>query len=158
VRVQSTSEAETEQLGRRLGRLLVPGDLVALSGSLGAGKTVLARGIAQGAGGQGAVTSPTFTFIHLIRGSVPIYHVDLYRIDDPAELADLGLDEVLAAPAIVLIEWAEKVGRRYLPHEHLWISLCFTNGDERRELEFRPTGDRYERLLAAYAAELRQGA
>ncbi len=153
--VPSPSEAATEGLGRRLGRLLAPGDLVALSGNLGTGKTVLTRGIAEGAGARSPATSPTFTFIRILRGAVLIYHVDLYRIDDPKQLADLGLDEVLVQPAIVVIEWAEKA-LRYLPQEHLWISLRFVNGDEARELELRATGARYEQLLASFSAQLRE--
>ncbi len=153
--VPSPSEAATEGLGRRLGRLLAPGDLVALSGNLGTGKTVLTRGIAEGAGAHSAVTSPTFTFIRILRGAVLIYHVDLYRIDDPKQLSDLGLDEVLAQPAIVIIEWAEKA-LRYLPQEHLWVSLRFVNGDDARELELRATGARYEKLLASFSEQLRE--
>lgn len=153
--VPSSSAAATEDLGRRLGRLLAAGDLVALSGDLGAGKTVLTRGLAAGAGAHGYVASPTFTFVRVYRGEVPIYHVDLYRIDDPRQLADLGLEEVLTQHAIVVIEWAEKA-IRILPQEHLWISLRFTNGDEARELELRAMGSRYEQLLALLSAEVRK--
>ncbi len=148
--VSSAGVAETHRLGQRLGQFLAAGDIVALSGDLGTGKTELTRGIAAGAGASGAVTSPTFTFIHLYRGGVPIYHVDLYRIEAPRELDDLGLEDVLRESAVVIIEWAEKAGR-YLPREHLGIGLRVAEGETARELEFRATGRRYEQLLQAFA-------
>ncbi len=148
--IHSPSAAATQALGYRLGRLLEAGDLVALSGELGTGKTVLTRGIAEGAGVVGYVASPTFTFIREYHGPVPIYHVDLYRVEDPKQLEDLGLEELATETAIVVIEWAEKATSR-LPPEHLWISLKFANGDEHRELHLRPRGVRYARLVAALA-------
>src|SRR5205807_2565381 len=82
----TSSPEQTEALGRRLGQLLQAGDIVALSGDLGAGKTVLARGIAEGAGAAGYIASPTFTFIRAYRGAVTVYHVDLYRLDRPQQV------------------------------------------------------------------------
>jgi len=151
MRIPSAGESDTQGLGHRLGALLEPGDVIALSGELGAGKTVLARGIVEGSAAGGPVTSPTFTFIHAHRGRVPVYHVDLYRIDRTTQLDDLGLEDVLADRAIVIIEWAEKAGT-YLAPEHLWITIGFGPSDNARVLDFRPKGSRYERLLTAFAS------
>ncbi len=150
--LRSASTAATVALGRRLGQLLRPDDVIALSGELGTGKTVLTRGIAEGAGTSGYMASPTFTFIREYGGIVPISHVDLYRVDDPRQLEDLGLEEVFSQHAVVVIEWAEKA-IAYLPSEHLWIALRFLDGDDERELEFLPRGPRYERLTAALSGE-----
>lgn len=149
MRISSRRESDTQELGRRLGTELEPGDVIALSGELGAGKTVLARGLVEGAGGGGTVTSPTFTFIHAHRGLVPIYHVDLYRIEHARELDDLGLEDILAERAIVIIEWAEKAGA-YLPPEHLWITINVDPAEHERVVVFVPKGLRYERLLTAF--------
>lgn len=146
VRLETVSPAETEALGVRLGRLLQAGDVVGLSGDLGAGKTVLARGIARGAGATGYVASPTFTLIREYHGSPPVYHVDLYRLDRPEQLDDLGLDMVLDGSGIVVIEWAEHAAS-WLPVEHLWITIRFGAGLEHRVLELEPRGARFEALL-----------
>ncbi|MGB2821052.1 MAG: tRNA (adenosine(37)-N6)-threonylcarbamoyltransferase complex ATPase subunit type 1 TsaE [Phycisphaerae bacterium] len=104
--------AGTRALGRRLAKRLARGDCVALIGPLGAGKTVLVRGIAEGlgVGDDRLVSSPTYVLVHEYPADVPLYHVDLYRMVDPAaELADLGLDEMLA-DGVVVIEWADRAG------------------------------------------------
>src|SRR3972149_11403002 len=110
--VRTTSADETEALGRTLGTLIAPGDVVALSGELGAGKTVLVRGIVPGAGSLAHVASPTFTLIREYAGPVPLFHADLYRLDTPAQLIDLGLEEFFDRGGIVVIEWAERGGGR----------------------------------------------
>jgi tRNA threonylcarbamoyladenosine biosynthesis protein TsaE len=105
------SEAETAALGRDLAATLSAGDVVLLYGDLGAGKTAFVRGLADGLGvNPEEVSSPTFTLVQEYRGGrVPLLHVDLYRLDDPREIDDLGLDEI-AADAVLTIEWAEKLG------------------------------------------------
>lgn len=147
LRAHTTSPEETEALGRRLGALLRAGDLVALSGELGTGKTVLARGIAVGAGASGYVASPTFTIVREYRGPTPVYHVDLYRLDRPQQLDDLGLDEILDGDGIVVIEWAEKA-LPLLPAERLWITIRFAEREDARELLVTPAGARYAALVA----------
>lgn len=136
------SAEETEALGRRIGRSLRAGDVVALSGDLGTGKTVLAQGIVAGVGASGYVASPTFTLIREYTGAVPVAHVDFYRIDDPRQLDDLGLADVFAGSMLVIVEWAEKAGD-WLPAEHLWITLDFGEQENDREIEVIPRGDRY---------------
>jgi len=108
------SAEETTELGRRLAAELAAPKLVVLRGELGAGKTTLIKGIAEGfhAASQENVTSPTFTLIHEYRGpGVKVYHVDLYRIDTQRELDTLGLDDLLGENSVVLIEWGEKFSR-----------------------------------------------
>lgn len=98
---------ETEALGRRIGARLRPGDAVALVGALGVGKTVLARGIAAGAGATGHVASPSFVVIREYLGPILLRHADLYRLERAADIADLGLDE-LTDDAALVIEWADR--------------------------------------------------
>ena len=108
------SADETTELGRRLAGELSPPKLVVLRGELGAGKTTLIKGIAEGfkAASQENVTSPTFTLIHEYRGpGVNVYHVDLYRVDTQRELDTLGLDDLFDENSVVLIEWGEKFSR-----------------------------------------------
>ncbi len=124
--LELATPADTERLGRAVGRLLRPGDVVVLSGPLGAGKTVLARGIGAGLGVRGPVTSPTFVIARehpALPGGrgVPLVHVDAYRLGGMAELDDLDLDTDLLAAAVV-VEWGEGLAER-LADEHLLIRL-----------------------------------
>lgn len=144
--VRTSSPQQTEALGRALGALLRAGDIVALSGELGAGKTIFTRGIAEGAGATGHIASPTFTIIREYHGRVPMFHADLYRLDAPAQLEDLGLEEILDAGGIIVIEWAEKA-RALLPAEYLWAELRFTDQDDAREIEFLPRGRRFVQIV-----------
>jgi tRNA threonylcarbamoyladenosine biosynthesis protein TsaE len=128
--LELASPADTERLGRAVGELLCPGDVVVLSGPLGAGKTVLARGIGSGLGVRGPVTSPTFVIARehppLPGGrGVPLVHVDAYRLGGMAELDDLDLDTDLLAAAVV-VEWGEGMAER-LAEEHLLIRLMRPN-------------------------------
>jgi tRNA threonylcarbamoyladenosine biosynthesis protein TsaE len=149
--LRTTAADETEALGRRLGALLQPGDVVALSGDLGAGKTVMVRGIVAGAGSGGRVASPTFTLIREYRGPVPLVHMDLYRIDAPAQLEDLGMEELFDRPGVAVIEWAERAGA-LLPSGHLWISIAFGAGADDREITFIARGARSREILAQLMA------
>jgi tRNA threonylcarbamoyladenosine biosynthesis protein TsaE len=107
----TNSAEETIALGRKLASMLAPPKLVLLRGELGAGKTTLVKGVAEGfhAASRDDVTSPTFTLVHELRGpKVNIYHIDLYRVDTPRQLETLGLDDLIAGNSILLIEWGEK--------------------------------------------------
>lgn len=105
----------TAEFGRRLASLLRPGDVVALYGDLGTGKTTLARGVLEALGHEGDVASPTFPIVQPYEElALPIWHVDLYRIEDPAEVEELALDEALDGGAL-LIEWPERLGERLWP-------------------------------------------
>ena len=124
------SEAETIAAGRDIGATLRAGDIVLLSGDLGAGKTAFARGIAEGLGIEGAdVSSPTFTIMQEYRGGrLPLFHVDLYRLNDAREIDDLGLDEI-AAEGVLAIEWAEKLPR--LVRGAIAVRIAHGDGDQR---------------------------
>ena len=131
---QTHSAEETTELGRRLAAELKPGSIVLLRGELGAGKTTMVKGIAEGfhAADAGDVTSPTFTLIHEYRGpDVTLYHIDLYRIDTPRELDTLALDDLMTENAILLIEWGEKF-ERFARERDVEIVLEHADGDERR--------------------------
>jgi len=126
----TASETETAAVGRDLAQSLGAGDTVLLSGELGAGKTAFVRGLAEGLGVPAdAVSSPTFTLIQEYRGGrVPLFHVDLYRLDDPREIDDLGLEEI-AADGVLAIEWAEKLPRR--PSAAVEVSITHGENDLR---------------------------
>ncbi|HEV1991430.1 MAG TPA: tRNA (adenosine(37)-N6)-threonylcarbamoyltransferase complex ATPase subunit type 1 TsaE [Candidatus Dormibacteraeota bacterium] len=104
----SKSPAETEAFGERFGKRLRPGDLVLLTGELGAGKTTFVRGVARGIGSSAPVASPTFQLVRIYAGRMPLAHIDLYRIERTSELADLGLDELLDQGAAV-VEWGDRL-------------------------------------------------
>ncbi len=130
-----SSERELAAFAAEWARTLLPGDVVALSGPLGAGKTTFVRAVVHALHGQDQSSSPTFTFWHRYAGTPPIDHLDLFRIEDPAELAELGLDEAFGGDSIVLVEWWEKApgllpARRYALHLE-------GAGDEPRLLELR---------------------
>jgi len=131
---RTASEAETVALGERLARELPPHGVVLLIGNLGAGKTTLAKGIVNGLGvaAPDEVSSPTFTLIHEY-GEGRVYHVDLYRLDEPREVATLGLEEIFDRDALVLIEWGERFPR-LLPANRTEIRIKWVGGDE-REIE-----------------------
>ncbi|HZM69676.1 MAG TPA: tRNA (adenosine(37)-N6)-threonylcarbamoyltransferase complex ATPase subunit type 1 TsaE [Candidatus Cryosericum sp.] len=139
-RVPTGSEAETFALGRDLAGDLRPADVVLLQGDLGMGKTVLARGLAAGLGvPEEDVRSPTFTLINLYQGRLPVYHIDLYRIDKPAELEELGLEEILGADGVAIVEWAERLGP-YRPPRGLLITIT-DRGGSARTVEIDDTRD-----------------
>ena len=149
ISVVSHSPEETAGWGRKLGRLLEAGDVVALIGELGAGKTALAQGIARGLGvpQDTYIASPTFTLINEYRGRVPLYHLDFYRIDHPSECVQLGLEDYLGGAGVALIEWADKIAS-LLPGDHLAIRLAHMDDTTRRAL-LCATGDRSAALLRA---------
>ena len=144
------SAEETRALGRKLGGLLREGDFIALVGELGAGKTLLVRGAAEGAGAE-AATSPSFALVNVYRGGrVPLQHLDLYRLAGASELFALGFDELLAEPAATLCEWADRAGGA-LPAARLEIRLEIAGSEERRA-RIAPHGDRAGELLRALQA------
>lgn len=104
---ETTSPEETEELGQRLASTASPGDIVCLSGDLGTGKTVFVKGFAKGLGVSEPVVSPTFTIVQEYReGRLPLYHFDVYRIEDPEEMEEVGLDEYFYGDGVCLVEWA----------------------------------------------------
>jgi len=127
------SAEETTDLGRRIASELKPGSIVLLRGDLGAGKTTMVKGIAEGFQAAKAedVTSPTFTLIHEYRGpAVTLFHIDLYRIDTQRELDTLALDDLMTANSILLIEWGEKFAR-FAKERDVEIAIEHRGGDDR---------------------------
>jgi tRNA threonylcarbamoyladenosine biosynthesis protein TsaE len=142
----SRGPEQTRRLGMRLGHLLQPGDLVCLSGNLGAGKTTLVQGVAKGWGSLDAVSSPTFVLVNTYRrpDGMSLYHMDAYRIESALEAEYLDLDIMLESGALI-IEWAERI-EAALPKSRLWLNLSWVD-DEQRRLEFQSDGKRYAQLL-----------
>jgi tRNA threonylcarbamoyladenosine biosynthesis protein TsaE len=128
------TETELVDWGERFGRAARPPLVVTLRGELGAGKTTLARAICRGYGVPNEVTSPTFTLVHEYRGArSPVYHLDLYRLKGPDDLANIGWDEMISAEALILVEWPERAGE-LLPPDHVPILLQHLPDDPKRRL------------------------
>ncbi|HZE19482.1 MAG TPA: tRNA (adenosine(37)-N6)-threonylcarbamoyltransferase complex ATPase subunit type 1 TsaE [Candidatus Angelobacter sp.] len=136
-----TGAGETRSLGEKLGRLLRPGDWVALRGDLGAGKTTLVSGIVEGVHPGLRSRSPTYVRVEIYGASPAIVHADLYRLESPEEWDTLGVED-MARDAIVLVEWADKAPGR-LPEERLDIALEYA-GEEARSIRMDPRGPRWE--------------
>ena len=142
------SVQETIQFGKQIGQQLTGGEVLALTGDLGTGKTVLTRGIALGLGiPMDQVSSPTFTLIQEYLDSIPLIHVDLYRLERPSELSALGLEEYFTPSTIVIIEWAERFPQ-ILPSDHIAIRLEHGETEDIRLLSVSGTGSRSIRLVA----------
>jgi tRNA threonylcarbamoyladenosine biosynthesis protein TsaE len=146
----SHSEAQTRRLGARLGALLEPGDVVALVGDLGSGKTRWIQGVCEGLGVTDPVISPTFTLVNEYQGRYPIYHIDLYRLTDVAETLTFGLEEYLAGDGVSLIEWADRASA-VLPESYLVVELYYLEETKRR-IVLRPQGQRFIKLLSDFKA------
>jgi tRNA threonylcarbamoyladenosine biosynthesis protein TsaE len=133
--VVSTSPEVTAGAGEELARVLGPGDVVALTGELGAGKTCFVQGVVRGLGGTVAATSPTFVLVNEYRGRLPVHHVDAYRTTSLTELLDLGLEELLDGAGVTLIEWADKL-MPLLPARTIFVEIHGV-GDEPRTITIR---------------------
>lgn len=130
----AVTEAELTDWGRRLGRQIDPPLIITLDGDLGAGKTTLAKAICQGFGVQDEVTSPTFAIVHEYHApKSPVFHIDLYRLDKPLDLQNVGWDDIMQADALVLVEWPDRAGD-LLPPSHLPIQLSYVNGEPDRRV------------------------
>jgi tRNA threonylcarbamoyladenosine biosynthesis protein TsaE len=153
------SPEETLDLGVRLGEIARPGHIYLLSGNLGVGKTCLTQGIARGLGSREYALSPTFVLMREIHGRLPLYHIDLYRLDRIEEIADLGLDDYLYGEGICVIEWAEK-GLGVLPLEHLMIKIDYAGADSEhineRYFIFEARGKEYGKLLRELRLKLKK--
>lgn len=142
---------DTRELGRRVADLLKPGDLVLLTGRLGAGKTVLAQGIGAGLGVTGPVTSPTFVIARIHRGGrLPMVHVDAYRLGGVAEIDDLDLDATLES-SVTVVEWGGGLVE-HLADAHLEIRLDRTDDDDSRVAELVPAGGAWAKRLSSLPA------
>jgi len=147
----SNSAAQTRNMGMKLGKLATAGDAILLVGPLGAGKTCLTQGIAHGLGIHEYTASPSFVLVREYRGKLPLYHIDLYRLDRIEEVTQLGLDDYLYGNGVCVVEWADK-GLGVLPEEHLLIEMQIVS-PLKRKLSFVPRGSRYSEMLSKLKSE-----
>ncbi len=148
--IRTASARETAAAGRALASVLEPGDVVALSGDLGAGKTTLTQGVAAGLGVSGPVVSPTFNILLVHPGVITLYHVDLYRLNRVEDLEDIDFYGTLEAGGVTLVEWGDRFPEA-LPADHLNVSLGLEDVDV-RAIEVDGTGPRSRALAAAWFA------
>lgn len=155
VTIASGSPEETEKAGVCLGKLLSPGDFIALKGDLGGGKTKFARGVAIGLGVSPdlPVTSPTYTLMNIYSGRIPLYHFDLYRLAGDEDVVDLGFADYFSGDGASLVEWPERLNAE-LPTERLEILFTYIGESERR-LDLRPMGPRYEQMLDSIVSSIK---
>lgn len=128
--IETQNAEETMEIGRKLGESLKPGDVIALSGPMGAGKTVFAQGVASALGIEEPVTSPTFTLICEYEGRMPLYHMDLYRLATPDEFAWLGVEEMLNGKGVSMVEWSERAGEE-LPDRSIEVKIELSENGNR---------------------------
>ena len=145
--------ATTRRLGQRLGELALPGDVITLSGDLGAGKTTLTQAIGEGLGvpADHYITSPTFGLLHEYPGRLPLYHMDFYRLHSEEELLELGVEEYLEDRGLCVIEWPDRLGS-LMPAERLELELVHT-GAESRVARLTPYGSRWLERLQLFGGE-----
>ena len=139
------SADQTQKVGISIGKLADPGDLFLLIGDLGTGKTCLTQGIAYGLDIQEYTLSPSFVIMRELHGRLPLYHMDFYRLENIAEISDLGLDDYLFGKGVCVIEWANR-GLNVLPEDHLLIGIDYLAENE-RSFVIEPRGDRYIRMV-----------
>lgn len=144
--ITSISPEQTQEIGRNLGQIAQPGDVILLTGNLGAGKTCLTQGIAWGLDTNEFAASPSFTLMREHYGRLPLYHVDFYRLDHVEDIYDLGIDDYLFGNGLCVIEWAEK-GMELMPDERLLIEIEHVSENERK-LSLKASGKRYEEMLS----------
>ena len=155
IRARTRSPEDTRQLAAALAELAQPGDLLLLVGDLGAGKTTFTQGFAAGLGIHEPVTSPTFTLAREYHGRLLLHHLDVFRLDQIAEVLDLGLPELLDSDGVILIEWGDAI-RQALPNDYLEIALIFVDGPESSPDEgvvvLTPKGSRWQARSKTLAA------
>jgi len=146
IEIISHGPEQTQRLGIRIGELAEAGDIFLLVGELGTGKTCLTQGIAWGLNIGEYAASPSFILVRELYGRLPLYHIDLYRLNHIEEIAELGLDDYLYGNGVCVVEWAER-GLNILPEEHLLIQLSYLSDSERR-FQVKPGGKRYHKIVA----------
>ncbi len=137
---------QTKEFGIRFGKLLKAGDVVCLNGDLGAGKTTLTKSIGIGLGVDDYITSPSFALINEYTGRIPLYHFDVYRLDNVEELYDLGFDEYFYGRGVSIIEWAEKI-KILLPEERIVLDINQGIDISERRINITSYGNRYEDII-----------
>jgi len=135
---------ETIELGKKIGRSLKPCDIVCIDGDLGSGKTHLTKGIALGLGIDEHITSPTFNIVNEYEGRIKLYHFDVYRVNDPDEIAAIGFDEYIFSNAVSVIEWSDYI-KELIPDEHIQINIS-NESETRRSINIQFFGKRYDNI------------
>ncbi len=152
---ETFSKEETFNLAYKLAEKLKGGELIALEGDLGAGKTVFVKGLAQGLGIDEPVTSPTFSLIHEYEGRISLFHFDVYRLGSPEEIEELGYEEYFYGPGVTAVEWSDLI-TSHLPQEYLTVkinrSYCQTRGDM-RIITLVPQGAYFENMVKELVAD-----
>jgi tRNA threonylcarbamoyladenosine biosynthesis protein TsaE len=136
--LETKNEMETSAVGEKLAEKLNPGDVIALYGDLGAGKTAFVRGLAKGLGLSARVSSPTFTIVNEYLGDVPLFHFDMYRLGDADELFEIGWEDYLERGGVCAVEWSENVPGAF-PDDHIIVNITKT-GDNSRSIEIVRNG------------------
>lgn len=137
---------DAEKFGIKLGKILKSGDIVCLNGELGAGKTTITKSIGVGLGVKDYITSPTFTLINEYSGRLPVYHFDVYRLENVEDLYDLGFDEYFYGKGVSIVEWAEKI-ERLLPEHKLVLDIEKGQDIGERVIKIKAYGNRYIEIL-----------
>ncbi|WP_409227671.1 tRNA (adenosine(37)-N6)-threonylcarbamoyltransferase complex ATPase subunit type 1 TsaE [Gudongella sp. SC589] len=145
MRIELKGIEETDTFGKRLGELVEAGDVICLNGDLGAGKTTISKSVGLGLGVEDYITSPTFTIINEYQGRLPLYHFDVYRLNDGEDLYDLGVEDYFYGKGVCLIEWAENI-QEYLPDDRLELWIYRTENPDERIVELKAFGNRSEFL------------
>ena len=145
--IRTNCPEQTQAVGRVLGEQAQAGDVYLLTGSLGAGKTCLTQGIAWGLGVTEYARSPTFVLMTRYQGRMVLHHMDLYRIGDPWEAWDLGLEEQLTGDGVCVVEWADRAPEIF-PQDSLWIELNYGSSADCREISLESSATRFQALLA----------
>jgi tRNA threonylcarbamoyladenosine biosynthesis protein TsaE len=146
LKVVSKSAEQTYKLGEALGKTLQQGDIICLTGDLGAGKTAFTKGIGAGLDIQEFITSPTYTIINEYDGRIPLFHFDVYRLEGVEEMYELGYEEYFFGDGAVVVEWADIV-QDIIPQERLWVTILRGKEEDSREIIFDASGERYQNMI-----------
>ena len=149
MRYESGDVAQTIAFAEKLSRCLAKGDVIALMGDLGSGKTTFIRGIARGLGFRGTVNSPTFVILKVYENKIPVYHFDLYRLRSMKDLEDIGYEDFISDSGVCVIEWAERAGK-LLPSFYLTVKMAI-KAQKVRGIRLIAHGSRYERIIARFS-------
>lgn len=155
LRINVDNIKETEKVGYTLGKLLSGGEVLCMTGDLGAGKTTMTQSIAKGLEVEDYVTSPTFTIINEYKGRFSLYHFDVYRINDVDEMYDLGYEEYFYSDGVSIIEWADII-EEILPKERLNIEINKKDNNESREIIISGSGNKYLNIIEKMKEELKK--
>lgn len=154
LRARTTGVDATRELAAVVAGQAVAGDVILLSGELGAGKTAFVQGFGAAVGVDEPITSPTFTLAHQYEGDLVVHHLDVYRLERLAEMDDIGVAELIDGNGVVLIEWGDAVAPA-LPNDYLEVAMRYGEGDDDRHLELRCVGGRWSARHRALAEQLR---